>query len=213
MGGAAIGLLGGPVGAVVGAGAGVMLTRALKRLGAEWQERVLGPRQRLRAGAAFAFAAAEIKRRLDAGGAPGAGWTEAKDGRRPEAEEVLEGVLLAAADAWEERRVRHLGLLYAELVFLRFRPGYVHHLVTVVGRLTWPQMLCMSVFLRDLLGAFKLFERTETVTILENGLEAELDELGQSGIIGLQQQDGTVARPASTLGAGRMRGMPISSSC
>jgi hypothetical protein len=166
-----------------------MLTRALKRLGADLHERVLGPRQRIRIGDAFASAADEIKRRLDQGDIPSVGWTEARDGHRPEAEEVLEGVLLAASDAWEERRVRHIGLLYAELSFLQFRPEYAHYIVTVAGRLTSRQMLCLSVLLCEDLGTFKLFEQAD-VTVLENGLEAELDELGQSGLLGFLQADG-----------------------
>jgi hypothetical protein len=207
--GAAIGLIGGPGGVVAGASAGVLLTRALKRVGADLQVRLLGPRQRVRIGAAFACAAEEIQRRLDQGASPSPVWTQEGDGHRPEAEEVLEGVMLAAAEAWEERKVRHLGLLYAELAFRPFRPEYAHYLVTIARRLTWRQMVCLSILLREDHGKFRLFEYAEIVTVLENGLEAELDELGQSGIIGILQTDHTVARPSSTLGGGRMWGTPI----
>jgi hypothetical protein len=68
--GAAIGFVGGPPGAFGGATAGVMATRALRRLGSEIQQRWFTPRQRIRAGAAFAIAADAIARRLQAGESP-----------------------------------------------------------------------------------------------------------------------------------------------
>lgn len=205
--GAAVGLIGGPAGAMAGAGAGVVVTRVLKHVGAELQSRLLGPRQRIRAGAAFAVAIDEVNRRLQAGEQLPEDWIkEERPGGRREAEEVLEGVLLAATNAWEEQRVRHLGLLYASLVFSPHRPEYGHYLVTVASRLTWRQMIALAVFAYDQPARFKLFERAADLTILETGLEAELDELGQTGILGFRQQDGTIARPASTLGGGRILG-------
>lgn len=49
--GAAVGLVGGPPGAIGGAAVGVTATRLLRRLGADIQQRLLAPRQRMRAGA------------------------------------------------------------------------------------------------------------------------------------------------------------------
>jgi hypothetical protein len=207
--GAAVGLIGGPVGAMAGAGAGVVVTRVLKRVGAELQSRSLGPRQRIRAGAAFAIAIDEVDRKLQAGEQLPTEWMKEKEGGRREAEEILEGLLLAATDAWEEHRVRHLGLLYASLVFSQNRPEYCHYLVTLAGRLTWRQMVALAVFACDQPTGFKLFEQAADVTIVETGLEAELDELGQSGIFGFRQQDGSIARPASTLGGGRLFGAEV----
>jgi hypothetical protein len=63
----ALGLIGGPAGIAAGAAGGVVVTRVLNHIGAEVQQRWLGPRQRVRAGAAFASAIAEIGRRIDAG--------------------------------------------------------------------------------------------------------------------------------------------------
>jgi hypothetical protein len=173
------------------------------------QSRLLGPRQRIRAGAAFAIAIDEIDRRLQAGEELPASWLDAREGGRSEAEEILEGVLLAASDAWEEHRVRHLGLLYASLVFSQNRPEYAHYLVTLAERVTWRQMVTLGVLAYDEPTGFKLFGQGADVAILENGLEAELDELGQTGIVGFRQTDGSIARPASTLGGGRMFGSEV----
>ncbi len=56
--------------AVGGAAAGVLVSRALRQLGSEIQQRLLGPRQRVRVGAAFAIAAETIAGRLEAGERP-----------------------------------------------------------------------------------------------------------------------------------------------
>ena len=62
--GGAIGLIGGPAGVALGAGGGVLAGRVLRRVGSELQLRVLGPRQHVRVGAAFYFAADQISARL-----------------------------------------------------------------------------------------------------------------------------------------------------
>jgi hypothetical protein len=74
------------------------------------------PRERVRAGAALAFAveyAATVARsgrsvRTD-------GWFDARVGGRPVADDVAEAVVSAARRSTDERRVRHLGYLLAEV--------------------------------------------------------------------------------------------------
>jgi hypothetical protein len=76
---------------------------------------VLVPRERVRAGAALAFAveyAATLRRNGRA--ARSDGWFDARPGGRPAAEELAEAVVAAARRSTEERRVRHLGYLLAE---------------------------------------------------------------------------------------------------
>jgi hypothetical protein len=145
--GAAIGLIGGPGGAVGGAIAGVALTRVLKRVGADLRQRLLGPREEIRLGAAAAFAGATIRQLLEEGHAPrDDGFFEATDEDRPAAEEVLEGVLLKARDAHEERKVRLLGVLYAQIAFHpEISTAHANHLVELASRLTYRQLVLLAV--------------------------------------------------------------------
>jgi hypothetical protein len=63
--GAGLGLLvGGPPGAFLGGATGAAVTNGLKRVGAELNSRMLGPRQRIRMGAALLYAADEISARI-----------------------------------------------------------------------------------------------------------------------------------------------------
>jgi hypothetical protein len=73
------------------------------------------PRERVRAGAALAFAV-EYAATLHRGGrrVRSDDWFAPRSGNRPVAEEVTESVVAAAHRSTDERRVRHLGYLLAE---------------------------------------------------------------------------------------------------
>jgi hypothetical protein len=108
--GAGVGLIfGGPVGAVLGAGAGSVLGAVAQELAG----RVLGKRERARAGAVLVYAATAIRDALGSGERlRDDGFFEERDGRSS-AQEIAEGVALAARDAFEERKLPFLGNLYA----------------------------------------------------------------------------------------------------
>jgi len=74
------------------------------------------PRERVRAGAALAFAV-EYAATLHRNGrqARGDGWFDERTGNRPAAQELAEAVVATARRSTDERRVRHLGYLLAEV--------------------------------------------------------------------------------------------------
>jgi hypothetical protein len=146
--GAAIGLLGGQVGAVGGAAAGAVLGRVVRKVGADLKQRVLGPREEMRVGAAAAFAGATIQAYLNAGEQPrDDGFFEGSDDRdRPAAEELLEGVLLHARDAYEEKKVRLLGIMYAQFAFhADVTPARANHLLSLASQLTYRQLTVLAI--------------------------------------------------------------------
>lgn len=190
--------------------AGLVITRALKRVGTEIYERTLAPRQQVRTGAAFAYAADDIRRRLEAGDIPRSDWFSGANGPSVDAEEVLEGTLLNASNAYEERKVKYLAKLFGSLAFSICSTAHCHYLTGLASSLTYRQLVCVAVLSEPPPSGFKLFEATgEERVILDQGLRAELDELGQRGVIGFKQQNGSVARPSATLGGGHMSGMEI----
>lgn len=207
--GGALGLLGGPAGVGAGAVSGVVATRVLKRVGAEIQERLWGSRQRVRVGAAFVFAADEIRARLAAGDTPRDDGFFSSTQPHPSAAELLEGVLLAAADTYEERKVKHFGWLYASLVFdTSVDPAGANYLLRVARGLTYRQLCDIAFFVSPTPeGVFALLDgaREGGASTMTDLMAAELDDLGQSGILGFRQQTGGVARPSTTLGGGDFR--------
>lgn len=148
-GGAAIGLLGGPLGALAGSALGVVLQKTLLRLGDEFEQRHLGPCEQARAGAALYYALTEINERLDDGEEPrDDGFFEAdSEHERPRADELLEALLVRAQRDHEERKVKHLGWLYASVVFNEdLSPTDADYLVDLASRLTYYQLVLLSLF-------------------------------------------------------------------
>jgi uncharacterized protein YbjQ (UPF0145 family) len=204
--GAAIGLIGTPAAALAGGAAGAALGEVLASAGIELYERLLGPRQAARAAGALAVAAVRIEERLEAGEQPRSDFVDESGAHTPDAEEILEGTLLTAANAHEQRKVQYLGNFYANLAFApRISPGYANLLLKLADRLTYGQMAVMAVVgdadRRNALmrtGA----ERSEGAFRSSTAIVAELDELGASGVIGVRQDDETVVRPSNVLGTG-----------
>lgn len=144
----------GPVGAALGAIGGPLAAAILEIVMdgvSEMGARPFSRRQQERIGAAALWALQGIEGALANGRLPRSDLVGRLTDHRTAHEEVLEGALLLARDAFEERRVRHLGAFYARFAFMEdVSPTEAHHLLRVAERLTYRQM----VLLRVLSGAF-----------------------------------------------------------
>jgi hypothetical protein len=104
------------------------------------------PRERVRAGAALAFAV-EYAATQHRNGRPvrADGWFAPRAGNRPAAEEVTETVVAAARRSTDERRVRHLGYLLAEAaVSPDVDAGVVGRALRIVEPLSWRQLALLA---------------------------------------------------------------------
>lgn len=116
-GGAAGGATGGFAGAGLGASTPVVV-RGLTWAAREFRERMLGDREAVRVIDALTVAKTRIDERIAAGDVPRSdGFFDAREPNRSDAEELLEGILLAAQREYEERKVRYYGNLYANIAF------------------------------------------------------------------------------------------------
>jgi hypothetical protein len=201
--GAAVGLVGGAPGAFGGAAAGVAATRALRHLGSEVEQRWLAPRQRIRVGAAFAVAAESIALRLEAGETPRSdGFFDSRAGERSPAEELLEGVLVAAADSYEERKVPYLGRLFASLVFdSAVSRGFANFMIRTAERLTFQQLVIMAVVWEGDATPAAEEARTEGPpkrVLFSDEVGMEVDELERLGLVGRGEPGGSPKRGGMT---------------
>src|SRR3954454_1711598 len=104
------------------------------------------PRERVRAGAALAFAV-EYAATLHRNGrrVRSDGWFAPRSGGRPVAAEVTEAVVAAARRATDERRVRHLGYLLAEAtVSPHIDADLVGRALRTIGALSWRQLALLA---------------------------------------------------------------------
>jgi hypothetical protein len=150
-GGAVTGALGflaaGPTGAVVLGAAGTMASIALKHIGQEACSRLLSPREKVRAGAVIAIAAAHIKERLERGESLRSdGFFDAKPSGRSDAVEVAESVLLKSQREPEEKKIAYMGHLLANVAFdPAISTQMAHQLSKAAEQLTYRQLCILRL--------------------------------------------------------------------
>jgi hypothetical protein len=111
-------LVGGPPGAVLGAIVPALATRAIRRGALELMHRQMSDRERVRAAGVATIAAARIQGYLDLGHeARSDGFFQGEPGNRSAAEEIAEGVLIAAQREHEEKKLPYLANLLASIAF------------------------------------------------------------------------------------------------
>jgi hypothetical protein len=203
--GAAVGfLLAGPPGGIVGAAVTPIVTRALKAaIGAGLAYRA---RDRAAAAALLIDGARREregrgeKRRED-------GFFDARGEVRPEAEELLEGVLREAAQTYEERKVPLLAALYAGVEHDASVPGAdALLLLKRASELTYRQFVALSVFEHHERYGEHLMQ-TEAMHSETNGhpggdptIQLELSDLASQQLVGTLSTDGTIVPLAATWG-------------
>ena len=135
-------LVGSPEGLAIGGVLGKGVEIALNKVGQEISARQLAPREETRVGAAFAYAAAEINRRLEEGDMlRNDGFFDEKQAWRSDAEEVAESVLLKVQREPEEKKIPYMGNLFSSIAFEpEFNLPYSHQLIKVAEQVTYRQL-------------------------------------------------------------------------
>jgi hypothetical protein len=196
-------------GPVAGAAGGALLQRALLRVGGEIERRVLAGLRARRVARAVEAVGDSGRARLGAGEQPRAdGFFDEQDGESA-AGELLEGVLLTAADAWENRKVPYIGNLFAGMSFdPAVSIAESSYFLRLADRLTYRQ-LALLAFWHAATRDGSDYERAVLslgVDQDEQGgrptpaLTAEMDDLMRAGMLGVAREGGTVGYPEPTWG-------------
>jgi len=150
--GAAVGFFtNGPVGAVIGGvsgAAGPVATQLLKQAG-EFTQRVLGHREEVRVGATLIFAVEKIRENIAKGHQIRQdGFFQDQPSERSAAEEIFEGVLLAAQREHEEKKLQFYGNLIANIAFRSDIDRGHANLITQGEGISYRQMCLLAIFSR-----------------------------------------------------------------
>jgi hypothetical protein len=118
--GGAIGfVVGGPVGAALGGAATPLIVWSVRKMGQEFSERMLSPREEARVGAGLLYASSKIAEYLQQGRVPrDDGFFVGDASARSASDEILEGVLLKCKTEHEEKKLRLIGNIYANVAFM-----------------------------------------------------------------------------------------------
>ena len=143
--GGALGFLaGGPAGAALLGASGTAAAMALKHIGQEASERLLGPREEVRIGGVLAIAAQEIRQRIEAGESVRTdGFFEQKRTGRSDAEEVAESVLLKSQREPEEKKIPYMGHLLSSVAFDAEIGAHMAHQITKTAEQLTYRQLCL----------------------------------------------------------------------
>ncbi len=147
--GVAIGLIaGGPAGAILGAVGGPLVARVFQKLAADVMQRQLSPREACRIGAVAAFGILKIREGIEQGASVrNDGFFESGISERAAAEEVFEGVMYAAQREHEEKKLKFMANLLANLAF---RPeidkAHANVLIRLVEDLSYRQLCLLAIF-------------------------------------------------------------------
>lgn len=143
--GAVVGfLVGGPVGAAAGGAAGWAVSQGVGRLGREFSERSLAPREEARVGGVLALGVDQIRARLEAGEQVRTdGFFDSTTHGRSGAEEVMENILLKSQREPEEKKLPYMANLFANIAFdPTISSEMAHQITRAAGELTYRQ-LCL----------------------------------------------------------------------
>ena len=132
-----------PGGAVLGSVVGPLITG----LWQDFLQRQLSNREKERVDSVLSVAINEIGRRKAAGeNLRTDGFFDEKETGRSDAEEILEAVLLKAQREPEEKKIRHLGLLYSSFPFdSDISVPYANQLIKVAEQLTYRQLCILKL--------------------------------------------------------------------
>ena len=146
--GAALGsLAAGPVGAATLGAIGSLAAIALRKIGQDVSERMLGPREKVRIGAVLALASTEIKSRIDAGeNIRSDGFFDPKEFGRSNAEEVAESILLKCQREPEEKKLPYMSHLLVNISFdAEINVAKAHQLIKAAEQLTFRQLCILKL--------------------------------------------------------------------
>jgi len=148
--GGALGFLAiGPSGAAAGAVGGLLLSKAVA-VAAEFAFRDLSGREKLRVGTGLAFALAKINQHLAEGHMPRSDdFFDRGTAQRSASDEILEGVLFKCKNEHEEKKLRLLANIYANVAFMpEVSSAGANWLLQKGEELTFRQMCIISLVKR-----------------------------------------------------------------
>lgn len=182
-------LTGDPVAATVTGMGAKALEIGFKTIGNEIWERMIGPREKVRAGAAIAFASAGVRQRLENDEIPREdGFFDKNDTGRSNSEEVLENMVLKVQGEPEEKKARYIAKIYEHSVFEQeVSADLAHKIIKSAEQLTYQQLCILSMigrrednedFRRDFQFEFSL----ELSKLLHDCFELDRDGYIQGGL-------------------------------
>ncbi len=201
-------------GSILGAGTGAVLADVFERVALDIYDRPFAQLQTERAAYAASVAYRHIQERMDEEDPLRQdGWLTIGRAKRADAADLLEGTLLTAANAWDERKVVHIGLIFGNYPFepAVSAPEAIF-LVRLAEQLTYRQLAILAfVAASQTGGRYETELATITGELAGTGRQprpdvlAEMNDLTSRGLLGLRDEGGRITTGIETWGGDRWR--------
>jgi hypothetical protein len=197
-------LAAGPVGAAAGAIATKLASRGLQ-MAIEFATRDLSKREKIKVSAGLAFAYTKVIQYLEEGCAPrNDGFFDQDIGGRSAGDEILEGVLFKCKNEHEEKKLKFIGNIYANVAFTPgLSVGEANHILSGAENLTYRQMCVLALLLQKdyvqnmsnlrLRKGFSFIPKQFPETALQHetmSLFQEIFELYNRGLVACRNESG-----------------------
>jgi len=143
-----MGILFGPEASVAGAAAGTTVVYTIKNSISEFAGRLLGQREQIRIGAVYRYIYAKIEENKTKGmKIRDDDFFKKQPNDRSTAEEIFEGILLAAKGEYEEKKLKFMGNLFANLAFSPdIDRAQANLLIRIAQHCSYRQLCILSLF-------------------------------------------------------------------
>jgi hypothetical protein len=182
------GIIAGPVGMIIGGASGPVLTRVFRKIGQEIKLRFISPREEIRIGAVFAFAINKLQENLQNGSQIRTdSFFDSTEHFRAGAEEILEGVILGAQKEYEEKKVKFLGNLYANICTnSEISREQANQFIKTINSLSYRQ-LCIIQILKEAKSDPPNSESTKTddIKIKQHDIMIEIRDMQHKGLLSI----------------------------
>ncbi|MFF2907552.1 hypothetical protein [Paenibacillus sp. NPDC057934] len=150
---------------------------------ADYSDRVLSTKEKEKVGAAFLHAAEKIKSRLDNNERLRTDdyFFANNENYRSSSEEALEGILIKSRFEHEDKKIKHLGYIYANAVFDNYSISEINFYIKLAEQLTYRQICLLSLLFskeENLSNEGRNYHSKEIATVLQ-----EINGLYQQGLV------------------------------
>lgn len=205
--GGGVGVFGGPVGALLGGAAGIAAGDALAGIGLEVMARMT-ERGAKRTAAAVLLIGQDTHEHQERGEEPRQdGFFDERGELRPEAHELFEAILLAAANSFEERKLPYLAHLFDGVAYDdSVGAADALFLSRMADQLAYRQLRGLAVFghhqAHEMTLALAKAAHEDGDRVPDPAFMREFDDLGARWLIGVTRPDDDVPHPPGDLWGG-----------
>lgn len=149
--GGALGFLAGdPSLAALASGLGVGIAKGSKNILLDIANRTLSKREEMRIGTMAAYSLDKVRIYIEEGKQPrNDGFFNEREDNRSNADEIFEGILLKAKNEHEEKKMKILANIFANISFMsELSVGEANHLIQIASNLTYRKMCILALLER-----------------------------------------------------------------